>query len=158
MKSSRGRSYYEKTFRFVGCRTRQARGGVAPLSKLFLLKTQKKRGNCRRCCCGAPAAARIIVKDDLPASVGRLHDQGERGGRLRVLHNTAQGMDNFRRLNEHFNLGSCEFSSVSLIQAGFQVGFFFWRSILARKWLAKMTPKRQNENENFQTMANRDDS
>ena len=30
--------------------------------------------------------------------------------------------------------------------------------MLARKWLAKMTKTRQNENENFQTMANRDDS
>ena len=30
--------------------------------------------------------------------------------------------------------------------------------ILARKWLAKMTKTRQNENENFQTMTNRDDS
>ena len=37
--------------------------------------------------------------------------------------------------------------------------FFFGRSILARKWLAKkMTKTRQNENENFQTMTNRDDS
>ena len=38
--------------------------------------------------------------------------------------------------------------------------FFFGRSILARKWLANMTKTRQNENENFQTMAmaNRDDS
>ena len=32
------------------------------------------------------------------------------------------------------------------------------RSILPRKWLAKMTKTRQNENENFQTMTNRDDS
>ena len=38
------------------------------------------------------------------------------------------------------------------------VGTFFGRSILARKWLAKMTKTRQNENENFQTMTNRDDS
>ena len=29
---------------------------------------------------------------------------------------------------------------------------------LARKWLAKMTKTRQNENENFQTMTNRGDS
>ena len=36
--------------------------------------------------------------------------------------------------------------SVSLIEAGFQVGLFFGRSILARKWLAKMTQTRQNEN------------
>ena len=38
------------------------------------------------------------------------------------------------------------------------MGLFFERPILARKWLAKMTKTRQNENENFQTMANRDDS
>ena len=31
-------------------------------------------------------------------------------------------------------------------------------SILPRKWLAKMTKTRQNENENVQTMTNRDDS
>ena len=36
--------------------------------------------------------------------------------------------------------------------------FFFGRSILARKCLAKMTKTRQNDNRNFQTMANRDDS
>ena len=47
--------------------------------------------------------------------------------------------------------------SVSFIKAGFRVGLFFGRSILARKWLAKMTKTRQNENENFQTMTNRDD-
>ena len=32
------------------------------------------------------------------------------------------------------------------------------RLMQARKWLAKMTKTRQNENENFQTMTNRDDS
>ena len=38
------------------------------------------------------------------------------------------------------------------------MGLVFGRSILARKWLAKMTKTRQNENENFQTTTNRDDS
>ena len=50
------------------------------------------------------------------------------------------------------------FRSVSLILSGLQVELFGGRSILARKWLAKMTKTRQNENENFQTMTNRDDS
>ena len=36
--------------------------------------------------------------------------------------------------------------------------FFFGRSILARKWPAEMTKTRQNENENFQSMANRENS
>ena len=53
---------------------------------------------------------------------------------------------------------SATWGVVSLIKAGFEVGLFFGRSILARKWLAKMTKTRQNENENFQTMTNRDDS
>ena len=39
-----------------------------------------------------------------------------------------------------------------------QSGIFFGRAILARKWLAKITKTRQNENEHFQTMTNRDDS
>ena len=60
--------------------------------------------------------------------------------------------DFFRRLNETFYGGSCGFRSDSTWD------FFFGRSILAREWLAKMTKTRQNENENFQTMTNRDDS
>ena len=52
---------------------------------------------------------------------------------------------------------------VDLIKPDSKWDFFFGRCILARKWLvakmiAKMTKIRQNENENFQTMANRDDS
>ena len=53
---------------------------------------------------------------------------------------------------------AADLARLSLIQAGFQVGLFFGRSILARKWLAKMTKTRQNDNENFQTMTNRGDS
>ena len=37
-------------------------------------------------------------------------------------------------------------------------GTFFFRCTSSRKWPAKMTKTRQNENENFQTMTNRDDS
>ena len=50
---------------------------------------------------------------------------------------TAQAMESFRRLNGTFYVGSCGFSSAPLISAGFQLGLFFGRSILARKWPAK---------------------
>ena len=58
---------------------------------------------------------------------------------LDLLLDTAQETQNFRRLNDNFYVGSCGFRSVSLIIAGLQMELFFGRSILARKWLAKMT-------------------
>ena len=70
----------------------------------------------------------------------------------------APAVDFFAWLPVGVNSNKPARGSVSLIEAGFQVGLFFGRSILARKWLAKMAKTRQNENENFQTMTDRDDS
>ena len=71
---------------------------------------------------------------------------------------TTQDIKTNRRLNETFYVESCGFSSVSLILAGFQVGFFFREVHPGSEWLAKMAKTRQNENKNFQTITNRGDS
>ena len=48
------------------------------------------------------------------------------------------GRDFGSRLGGGLHAGDCGFSSVSLIKAGFLVVLFFGRSILSRKWVAKM--------------------
>ena len=56
----------------------------------------------------------------------------------------APDVDFFTLLPVGVNADKPARGSVSLIQAGFRVGLFFGRSILARKWLAKMTKTWQN--------------
>ena len=70
----------------------------------------------------------------------------------------APPVENFAWLPVGVNYNKPARGPVSLIKPDSKWDFFFGRSILAWKWLAKMTKTRQNENENFQTMTNRDDS